>query len=98
MPLGPLAIHDLESSIHAVPAMSRWSHGVSSANSFKNAAALLAPPQRAPALTRSAILERMLSRYSSPIGRRQNFSPDLASAALKRSYILSSLAKTPALA
>ena len=43
-PLGPLAIHGLGASTHATPAMSRWIHGVSSANSFRNMAAVMAPP------------------------------------------------------
>src|ERR1700704_6661129 len=98
IPDGPLAIHGLASSIHAVPAMSRWIQGVSSANSFRNMAALMAPPQRPPELTMSAILERMFSLYSSSRGTRHIFSPAFACAFSRRSYMASSLAKTPAFA
>src|SRR5450755_1505702 len=82
IPDGPFAIHGLLSSIHAVPAMSRCSHGVSSANSFRNIAALTAPPQRPPELTISAMLELMFSLYSSSSGSRQNFSPAFSFALL----------------
>src|ERR1700758_3750266 len=54
IPDGPFAIQGLASSVHAVPAMSRCSQGVSSANSFRNIAAVTAPPQRPPELTMSA--------------------------------------------
>src|ERR1041385_6103825 len=64
IPDGPLAIQLLFSSIHAVPAMSRCSQGVSSTNSFRKTAAVLAPPQRPPVFIISAILERIWSRYS----------------------------------
>src|SRR5436309_11835759 len=57
IPDGPLAIHGLLSSIHAVPAMSRWIHGVSSANSCRNFAAEIAPPQRPPVFIMSAMLD-----------------------------------------
>src|SRR5208282_4703971 len=57
IPDGPLAIHGLFSSIHAVPAMSRWIQGVSSANSFRNIAAEMAPPQRPPEFTMSAMFD-----------------------------------------
>src|SRR5215469_15375778 len=96
MPEGPLAIQGLASSVHAVPAMSRWIQGVSSANSLRNMAAVMEPPQRPPEFTISAIVDLMLSLYSSSSGRRHIFSPAWSSAVLKRSYILSSLAKTPA--
>ncbi len=61
--------------------MSRWIHGVSSANSFRNAAAVLAPPHRPPVFMRSAMAERVISRYSSFTGKRHIFSPDFASVA-----------------
>src|ERR1041384_6305088 len=64
IPDGPLAIQLLFSSIHAVPAMSRCSQGLSSTNSFRKTAAVLAPPQRPPVFIISAILERIWSRYS----------------------------------
>src|SRR5438270_5692805 len=84
IPDGPLAIHGLLSSIQAVPAMSRWIQGVSSANSLRKAAAVDAPPQRPPVFCRSAIEERIASRYSSPRGSRHIFSPALSIALLKR--------------
>src|SRR5205085_10435408 len=80
IPDGPLAIHGLLSTIQAVPAISRCSQGVPSANSFRNIAAVPAPPQRPPELTISAMLERMLSLYSSSSGRRHIFSPALSRA------------------
>jgi hypothetical protein len=43
-PVGPLARNGLPSSSQAVPAISRCTHGVGSANSFKNIAAVTAPP------------------------------------------------------
>ena len=82
-PTDPWRSTALFSSIHAVPAMSRCSHGVSSANSFRNMAALTAPPQRPPELTISAMFERMFSLYSSSSGRRQNFSPAFSSGAIE---------------
>src|SRR6195256_2381625 len=96
IPDGPLAIHGLASSIQAVPAMSRWIQGVSSANSFRNMAAKMAPPQRLPALTMSAMFDLRVSLYSSSSGRRHIFSPACLLAFAKRSYIWSSLAKIPA--
>ena len=53
-PDGPLAAYGLASSTQAVPAISRCTHGVSSANYFRNIAAVMAPPQRPPTLGRSA--------------------------------------------
>src|SRR5712671_5853350 len=47
-PDGPFARNGLASSSHAVPAISRCTHGVSPANSRKNHAALMAPPHRPP--------------------------------------------------
>ena len=41
-PVGPLASHGLASSFQAVPAMSRWIHGVSPANSRMNHAPVIA--------------------------------------------------------
>src|ERR1700677_2510159 len=75
IPDGPLAIHGLFSSIHAVPAISRWIQGVSSANSLRNMAAKIAPPQRLPELTISAMFDLRFSLYSSSSGRRHIFSP-----------------------
>src|ERR1039458_4261607 len=43
-PVGPLARNGLPSSSQAVPAISRCTHGVGSANSFRNMAAVTAPP------------------------------------------------------
>src|SRR5437868_10236132 len=83
IPDGPLAIQLLFSSIQAVPAMSRCSQGVSSTNSFRKTAAVLAPPQRPPVFMMSAMLERIWSRYSASSGRRQNFSPERCSAWVK---------------
>ena len=54
-PDGPFAIQGLFSSIQATPAISRCSQGVSPTNSFRNIAAVIAPPQRPPMLTRSAM-------------------------------------------
>src|SRR4029077_19933342 len=79
IPDGPFAIHDLFSSIHAVPAMSRWIHGVSPTNSLRNIAAVTAPPQRPPLFTMSAMFDLIISRYSSSTGRRHIFSPDFFS-------------------
>src|SRR5271155_4727867 len=44
MPVGPFASHGRPSSTQQVEAMSRWIHGVSSANSLMNHAPVLAPP------------------------------------------------------
>src|SRR5580700_4810723 len=60
-PDGPSAINGLLSSSHAVPAISRCTQGVGSANSFKNIAAVTAPPQRPPTFARSA---KALFKYS----------------------------------
>src|ERR1700690_144932 len=81
-PDGPFAIQGLLSSIQATPAMSRWIHGVSPTNSFRNMAAVTAPPQRPPLLTMSDLI---ISRYSSSTGRRHIFSPDFCSDLLKLS-------------
>src|SRR6266852_3084258 len=43
-PVGPLASQGLASSFQAVPAMSRWIHGVSPVNSLMNMAPVMAPP------------------------------------------------------
>src|SRR3974390_2022890 len=43
-PVGPLASQGLASSFQAVPAMSRWIHGVSPANSRMNHAPGMEPP------------------------------------------------------
>src|SRR5208282_6003751 len=53
-PEGPLARWGFASSSQAVPAMSRCTQGVPSANSLRNVAAVIAPPQRPPMLGRSA--------------------------------------------
>src|ERR1700678_486005 len=83
-PDGPLAIQGFASSDQAKPAISRWIHGVSSANSFKNIAAVIAPPQRLPPVfMMSAMLDLMNSLYSSSTGRRQKRSPEICSASLK---------------
>src|ERR1700690_1924847 len=62
IPVGPFASHGLLSSFQAVPAISRWIHGVSSANSFMNQAAVIAPPPfPLPVLRMSAILLLIIS-------------------------------------
>ena len=53
-PDGPFAINGFASSSQAVPAISRCTHGVASANSLRNIAAVIAPPQRPPIFGRSA--------------------------------------------
>src|SRR6516164_3751161 len=83
-PDGPFAIQGLLSSIQATPAMSRWIQGVSPTNSFRNIAAVTAPPQRPPLLTMSAMFDLIISRYSSSTGSRHIFSPEAFRAALKR--------------
>src|SRR5260370_32437371 len=57
-PLGPLAIHDLFSSIQATPAISRWIQGVSSTNSFRNIAAGYRSPPHPAAGTHSGVSDR----------------------------------------
>src|SRR6266404_8653154 len=96
-PLGPLAIQLLFSSIHATPAMSRWIHGVSSTNSFRNIAAVTAPPQRPPELTMSAMPLLIISWYSWSTGSRHIFSPERIRASENFSNISSLFEKTPAL-
>src|SRR5262249_34508539 len=83
-PDGPLAIHGLLSSSHAVPAMSRCIHGVSPTNSFRNMAAVVAPPQRPPVVLMSAMSDLIISLYSSSAGRRHIFSPALLADCAKR--------------
>ena len=52
-PVGPFASHGLASSFQAVPAMSRWTHGVSPANSRMNQA----PVMRAAAFAAADVLD-----------------------------------------
>src|ERR1700674_4573200 len=47
-PVGPLAMEGFASSSHAVPAMSRCTHGVSSVNSFKETTPAASPPPPPP--------------------------------------------------
>src|SRR5260370_41419188 len=68
-PLGPLAIHDLFSSIQATPAMSRWIQGVSSTNSFRNIAAVIAPPPPPPPVTMLGVPAPGDPRRLPPAGR-----------------------------
>jgi hypothetical protein len=55
-------------SEYAVPAMSRWTHGYSSANSFRNIAAVIVPPARPPVFLMSATSDLISSLYSSHSG------------------------------
>ena len=68
------------------PRSSQWPSMVKLrlACSFRNAAAVLAPPQRPPVFMRSAMLDFVISRYSSVTGSLHIFSPDCSTAALNR--------------
>ena len=68
------------SSTQAVPAISRWIHGVSSAKTCRNSAAIMAPPHRPPVFLMSPMSDLIRSAYASPSGSRQNFSPQMAAA------------------
>src|SRR4051812_28408857 len=73
MPDGPLAIHGFDSSIQAVPPMSRRIQGLSTPNPLTNIAAEMAPPQPPPDFTISSMLDLMTSLYSSTSGSRHIF-------------------------
>ena len=81
-----------------LPAISKWIQGVSSANSFKNIAAVMAPPQRPPVFIMSAMDDRICSLYSSSNGIRHIFSPAFSVAPRNLAYMSSSFANTPAFA
>src|SRR6185312_14351766 len=84
-------------SMSATPAMSRWAHGPSPANSCRKRAAKQAPPLPAvDALRMSATSERMNRLYVSWSGIRHTCSPPSSPAASMRSTNASSFAKTPA--
>ena len=53
-PVAPRASRAVSCSAYAVPAMSRWAHDGQSTNSFRNNAALIAPPHRPPEFFMSA--------------------------------------------
>ena len=53
-PVGPFGSQVRSLSVYAVPAMSRCTHGYSSANSFRNSAALIVPAGRPPEFLMSA--------------------------------------------
>src|SRR5579863_3090969 len=96
-PVGPFAMKGLASSSHAVPAMSKCTHGVSSAHSFRNQAALMAPPHRPPILATSANALLSSSLYSSSRGMCHIFSPSSLAAAITRPSSASSLVNAPVL-
>src|SRR5215207_658092 len=60
-PVGPRGIATRSASEYAVPAMSRCTHGYSSANSLRNIAALMVPPARPPEFLISATSDLMSS-------------------------------------
>ena len=64
---------------------------------LRNSAAVIAPPQRPPVFLMSPMSLLISSAYSSPRGSRQNFSPEVASAASNFAQVASSLEKAPAL-
>src|ERR1700730_7178248 len=75
-PVGPFASHGFPSSTQQVAAMSRCTHGVSSANSLMNHAAVIAPPPLpVPVLRMSAMVLLIISSYSSSMGMGHIFSP-----------------------
>src|SRR6185436_21004812 len=67
-PVGPRGMATRSVSEYAVPAMSRCTHGYSSANSFKNIAAVIVPPARPPVFLMSATSDLIKSLYSSHNG------------------------------
>ncbi len=55
VPVGPFAMNADSPSRYAVPAMSRWIHGVSPTKFLRNAPAVSAPAGRPPVFLRSAM-------------------------------------------
>src|SRR5882672_1430425 len=75
MPVGPFDLYGFASSPQAVPAMSRWAHETPSANSLRNAAAVMVPALRPPTFLISAMSDLICLEYSLSNGSCQNFSP-----------------------
>src|SRR5947209_5732765 len=75
MPVGPFERYGLASSPQAVPAISRCAHEAPSANSFRNAAAVIVPALRPPTFLMSAMSDLICFVYSLSSGNCQNFSP-----------------------
>src|SRR5687767_15192011 len=68
IPVGPLERYGFASSPHAVPAMWRYAHETPSANSFRNAAAVMVPALRPPTFLmsgRSDLIDRKSTRLNS---------------------------------
>ena len=85
MPLGPLAMNGRESSTQAMPAMSRWIQGVSSAKWCRNSAAVIAPPKRPPVFLRTQLSfgrERASRVVTAPQGKEKR--PPVLPPSLKR--------------
>src|SRR6185436_7327450 len=74
-PVGPLDRCGFASSPQAVPAISRCAQESPSANSFRNAAAVIVPAFRPPTFLMSAISDLICFEYSLSKGNCQNFSP-----------------------
>ena len=75
-PVGPFALYGFASSLHAVPAMSRWAQETPSANSLRKAAAVIVPAFLPPTFLISAMSDLICLEYSLSSGSCQNFSPD----------------------
>src|SRR5690348_4924817 len=60
-PVGPRGMVPRSDSVYAVPAMSKWTHGYSSANSLRNSAAVIVPAGRPPEFLISATSDLMSS-------------------------------------
>src|SRR6266511_813815 len=81
-PVAPFGQSSPAFSQYAVPATSRWTHGVSPTNSLRNSAAVMAPPHRSPMFFTSATVESIFSRYRFHKGSSQPGSPTASPAAI----------------
>src|SRR5512146_723914 len=79
-PVGPGAYPIRSFSLQATPAMSRWTQGVSPANSFRKYPAVIVPASGPPIFLRSPMSLLICSKYSSCSGSSHAFSPDAAEA------------------
>src|SRR5205085_11188862 len=95
-PVAPRASRAVSDSAYAVPAMSRCAHDGQLTNSFRNSAAVIAPPQRPPEFFMSAHSLRISSLYSSHSGSLQRRSPTLSPHSINFRASSSLLEKRPA--